>query len=132
MKTTKLSILVVLLCVSTGLSSENDNLQGVWQIVSGEMTRNDSTITYSKSEHFDAIMFIGKTHWTVIGQDTKKGMFWAFGGTYTVDGDVFNQIVLFTKNRKSIGNKLVYKFKIEKDLWTIKGKNIHKVWKRIE
>ena len=113
---------------------EKKSLEGVWELVSGEWTMQDTIMTYPGPQTTDArsFKFITEKHWGVAGMIPSNEMNWGFAGTYRFTDDTYVEYFLIQKNLENIGDSAVYKYKLDGDKWTISSDWSKEEWKRIE
>jgi len=113
---------------------EKKSLEGVWELVSGEWTMQDTIYTFPGGDYKDmkSIKILGKTNWANVGQDTSMDMHWAHAGIYRITEDTYVQYFEISNNIKSIGDSVVYKYTLDGDFWTITREGQSEKWKRIE
>jgi len=113
---------------------EKKSLEGVWELVSGEWTMQDTIMTYPGPQTTDirSFKFITEKHWGVAGMIPSNEMNWGFAGTYRSTDDTYVEYFLIQKNLENIGDSAVYKYKLDGDKWTISSDWSKEEWKRIE
>ena len=113
---------------------EKTPLEGVWQLVAGEWSMQDTVYTFPSDDFagFKSYKFLGETHWVVIGQDTAMDMYHAHAGPYRFTEDTYVEYFEIHQNISSIGDSAVFKYTIEGDKWTISSDWLEEEWKRIE
>ena len=113
---------------------EKKSIEGIWKIVSGEWTRQD-TIYMFPGEDFKGMQsykYLGKTNWANVGQDTTMDRHWAHAGIYRVTEDTYVEYFEIHENIESIGDSAVFKYTLDGDKWTISSDWLKEEWKRIE
>ncbi len=113
---------------------EKKSLEGVWELVSGEWTMQDTIYTFPGGDFrgMKSTKYLGKTNWANVGQDTTMDMHWAHAGIYRVTDDTYVEYFEIHENIKSIGDSAVYKYTFDGDKWTISSDRLKEEWKRIE
>ena len=113
---------------------EKESLEGVWKLVSGEWTMQDTIYTFPGGDFkgMKSCKYLGKTNWANVGQDTTMDMHWAHAGIYRVTEDTYVEYFEIHENIKSIGDSAVYKYTLDGDIWTISTDRLKEEWKRIE
>ena len=113
---------------------KTNSLEGVWQIVSGEWTLQDTVLTFPGGdlEGFKSYKYLGKINWANIGQDTASDMFFAHAGIYRVTEDTYVEYFDIHNDIKSIGDSAVFKYTLDGDKWTISSDWLKEEWERIE
>lgn len=113
---------------------EKKSLEGVWQLVSGEWTMQDTLITFPGSDMPDikSYKFLYGEHWAVLGQDTSLDMHWAHAGIYRITEDTYVEYFEIHNNIESIGDSAVLKYTLDGDKWTVSSDWLKEEWKRIE
>ena len=133
MKSYYLFCLIILITLLIGCTREKKtDLEGVWQLVSGEYTLKDTTATLPSSDYLKSYLFMGKTYFSVITQDTSQQLFFVNGGTYNIDGENYTQNIEICNNRKTIGKSNTWKYQLEGEQFTMSSDWLHEVWKKIE
>ena len=133
------AILITLMCST---SSVNDSMEGTWILVKGIIITAQDTIKLPASENAVHMKIIGKTHFATIWQDPNEKNYAGFnGGTYTFENGIYTENLQFNSNRASIGWKVRFKVKLEKDMFYMEsaveeGETpefiIQEKWKRAE
>ena len=113
---------------------EKKSLEGVWELVSGEWTMQDTIMTYPGPQTTDArsFKFITEKHWGVAGMIPSNEMNWGFAGTYRFTDDTYVEYFVIQSNPENIGDSAVYKYKLDGERWTISSDWRKEEWKRIE
>ena len=113
---------------------EENSLEGVWKVVSGEWTMQDTNYTFPGGDFKDmkSIKILGKTNWANVGQDTSLDMHWAHAGIFRITEDTYVEYFEIHNNIESIGDSSVYKYTLDGDKWTISSDWMKEEWKRIE
>jgi len=113
---------------------KTNSLEGVWQIVSGEWTMQDSVLTFPEGDYegLKSYKFLGKINWANIGQDTASDLFFAHAGIYRVTEDTYVEYFDIHNDINSIGDSAVFKYILDGDKWTISSDWLKEEWKRIE
>ncbi len=113
---------------------EKNSLDGVWQMVSGEWTLQDTLIKFPGSDMpgIKSYKFLDGEHWAVIGQDTSLDMHWAHAGFCRITEDTYVEYIEIHNNIESIGDSAVFKYTLDGDKWTISSDWLKEEWKRIE
>jgi|GEM_PF-4790356 len=128
--------IAVLSCTTqqTPEKEDNNTLEGVWKLVSGEWSMQDSVITFPGSDlkGVKSYKCLGKTTFAIVGQDTASDMHWAHAGKYRTAGDTYVEYFEITKNINRIGDSAVYKYTLDGDKWIISSDRLKEEWKRIE
>ncbi len=122
-------------CTAEEKESDKTNpLEGVWKLVSGEWTMQDTVYTFPGGDYegLKSYKYLGKINWANIGQDTASDMFIAHAGIYRVTEDTYVQYYEINKNIELIGDSSVYKYTLDGDKWTISSDRLKEEWKRIE
>ena len=142
MKNLKISCILSIIIVMTMLNcttqppveQQTNPLEGVWEIVSGERTTQDTTFTYPGPQSTDmrSFKFITKKHWGVTGMVPSQEMNWGFAGTYRLTDDTYVEYFVIQGNPENIGDSTVYKYTLDGDKWTISSDWLKEEWKRVE
>ena len=113
---------------------EKKSLEGVWELVSGEWTLQDTLITFPGSDMpgMKSYKFLVGEHWTVIGQDTSLDMHWAHAGIYRNTEDTYVEYIDIHNSIESIGDSAVFKYTLDGDKWIVSNDWLKEEWKRIE
>jgi len=113
---------------------EKKSLEGVWKLVSGEWTMQDTNYTFPEVDFKDmkSIKYLGKTNWANVAQDTSLDMHWARAGIYRITEDTYVEYFEIHNNIESIGDSAVFKYTLDGDKWTISADWLKEEWKRIE
>ena len=118
----------------TAEQEEKDSLEGVWKLVSGEWTMQDTVYIFPGGDFagLKSYKYLGKINWANIGQDTASDMFFAHAGIYRVTEDTYVEYFDIHNDIKSIGDSAVFKYTLDGDKWTISSDWLKEEWERIE
>jgi hypothetical protein len=113
---------------------EKDSLEGVWKLVSGEWTMQDTIYTFPGGDFkgMKSYKYIGKIKWANVGQDTAMDTHYAHAGIYRITEDTYVEYFEIHENIESIGDSAVYKYTLDRDKWTISSDWLKEEWERIE
>jgi len=113
---------------------EKKTLEGVWKLVSGEWSMQDTVYTFpgANLKGLKSYKYLGKTNWANLGQDTASDLLIAHGGIYRVTEDEYVEYFDIHNNIKSIGDSAVFKYTLNGDKWTISSDWLKEEWSRIE
>ncbi len=99
----------------------SNELEGTWELVSGEYISPNDTLVVPQSPSAKAIKVINKTHFATVHQDPSRKEIYCNAGTYTLDEDIYTENLLFVSDMGSIGMTISFTSKIEGDQWTVTG-----------
>ncbi len=140
----RISSVISFICVGIAMLScttqppveqeEKNSLEGIWKLVSGEWTMQDTNYTFPGGDFkgMKSYKYLGKTNWANLGQDTASDLLIAHGGIYRVTEDVYVEYFDIHNNIKSIGDSAVFKYTLDGDKWTISSDWLKEEWRRIE
>jgi hypothetical protein len=113
---------------------ENNTLEGVWKLVSGEWSMQDTVFNFPGSDYkgMKSYKYLSKNHWANIGQDTASDLFFAHAGLYRILEDTYVEYFDLHNNIRSIGDSAVYKYTLVGDKWNISSDWLKEEWERIE
>jgi len=113
---------------------EQESLEGVWKLVSGEWSMQDTVFTFPEGdlEGLKSYKYLGKTNWGNLAQDTASGFFYGHAGTYRITEDMYVEYFDIHNNIKSIGDSAVFKYTLDGDKLTLSSDWLEEEWKRIE
>lgn len=139
-----LSVLIFSLLASCAAEKKNE-LEGVWELVSGKYTSPDTTFEYSD---WEAIKVITKSYFATVDQKPNRPKFSeggtdsellaayktfiANGGKYTLEGDTYTEHLKFFSNPNLVNTSASFKYQVKGDQLILSGKFLTEVWKRIE
>jgi hypothetical protein len=125
MKTLYLTLtVIVLLLLGTNVAQAQDkksSIEGAWQLVNvrsmvGDKIMSEFPVNYTGSE----IKIWTKTHWTFVGRlnkiqhsQTNYG-----GGTYKLDGNKYDENVVYHSDKPYVGKNLKMLLEIKNDTLT--------------
>jgi hypothetical protein len=128
-------VFAMICCTSAEEEPEKmNNLEGVWQLESGEWTRQDTIYTFPGGDFkgMKSYKYLGKINWANVGQDTTMDMHWARAGIYRVTEDTYVEYFEIHENVKLIGDSAVFNYTLDGDKWTLSSDWLKEEWKRIE
>lgn len=136
MKKAVLPGLVVLLSLAFSCtpkeSSDTTPLTGVWKLLAGQWTMNDSTFTSpGPGLEMNSMKYYGKDHYFCIGMNAPGIDKYAFAGEYTVNGDKYTEKVSYSTGN-NIGEEYPLNFQVSGDTLKIQGDWFHETWIRVE
>ena len=112
--------------------SGNTPLTGVWELVSGQWTMNDSTYTLpGPGMELKSMKYYGKDHFFCIGMNAPGMDRYAFSGEYTVEGDQYTEKVSYSTG-DNIGQEYPLSYQVSGDTLKIQGNWFHETWERVE
>lgn len=113
---------------------EKESLEGVWKLVSGEWSMQDTIYEFPGGDFtgMKSFKYLGKTNWANLGQDTASDLLIAHGGIYRVTEDIYVEYFDIHNNIQSIGDSAVFEYTLDGDKWTISSDWLKEEWKRIE
>jgi len=103
MKRVILLSLIVLLSICTYAQMGKSPIEGTWKMVYGKWSSNEAT--FPAQIKGDQIKMLSKKHFTFVGHwdvDTSSGDSYGWG-TYTLNGNKFEEHVVLHVNKESIG-----------------------------
>lgn len=108
---------------------------GTWKLVSGQMTQNDSTLTYTAA-NLNSMKIISPTHFAVLGQNSDGSFSHAFGGAVTITPDTYTESIDFASSPNMKGRKSVLKYEVKGDQLHINGGvdgiTFNETWTRVK
>ena len=125
-------------------AQESSSIEGVWELVTGELRNPDNTVSYPNSTEARHMKIITKSHFTTVWVDPKHDgdLYPGFnGGTYTYLHGLYVETHTYQENSEGIGNKSHYKVQIEGDRFFLspatetgeaQKNGFFEEWKRIE
>jgi len=123
-----------LACIGNVSANEAD-LEGAWQLVSGEYVNHQGELVNYKDLRLNAIKVIAGGHFSFV---TKSGdKFWSSGaGTFRATETEYTEMPIHTSYQLAKGTEYVFQYQIEGNTLTSKrienGKQVElEVWKRI-
>ena len=96
--------------------------EGAWEVTYVKYVYPDTIIETTQFANPN-VKLLTKKHYA-FGHQAGENQIVGGGGEYTYDGDTFTSYPKYHSNPGLVGNKIVFKSKIEGDLWTIST-----VWK---
>ncbi len=119
MRTIIIVLLLPVLFVSCNTSiTDDESLQGTWQLISGTIVeKNDTTFTdYTKDRKM--IKILNASHFSFLNHDLAKdsaSFFIAGGGRYTLEGDKYTEHLEYCSDRAWEGHNFSFTVKIQND-----------------
>jgi len=95
-------------------------LVGTWKLVSGQMTRNDSTQTYTAAE-LSSLKIISPTHFAVFGENSNGSFSHAFGGAVTITPGTYTESIDYASSPSMKGRKSMFKYEVKGDQLHLNG-----------
>ena len=128
-----LAVIFALFISSTRDKPSNKTpLTGVWELVSGEWTMQDSTyVLPGPGMKMKSMKYYARDHFFCIGMNAPGIDRYAFSGTYKIDGESYTETVTYSTGG-NIGEVYPLKFKVSGDTLKLKGDWFHETWKRVE
>jgi hypothetical protein len=123
-------LLIVLLAGCT--TEKKDTLAGTWELVSGQYTFPDTSMTLAANANLKAFKIFSSTHYANLAQDTTQQFFVARGGTYRLEGDEYTEYVVIDQSTQGIGGSATFKYKIDGNQFKISDKHLSEVWQKVE
>jgi hypothetical protein len=117
-----LIFIFLLSCTTTEQEIKNPFERTTWELTSGKWVREDTTLSFPDSPYDQDIMIFGKTHFSIVGQDTSRKTSYVESGKYSIEGDNFNFAIEMHFDYDEIGKSNVYKFETEGDQLIFKRK----------
>jgi hypothetical protein len=107
-------------------SKLQDDLIGAWTVAESPVGQEVTDGRFLK--------FFGRKHWATSHSDEDGGVTYYHGGTYTLDGDTYEETVEFATGQSTqlVGQKFKFKIKVEGDTYTQTGigNPYNEVWNR--
>jgi hypothetical protein len=108
---------------------------GTWKLVSGQLTRNDSTQNYTAA-NLSSLKIISPTHFAVFGENSDGSFSHAFGGSVTITPDTYTESIDFGSSPDMKGRKAVFKYEVKGDQLHINGGmdgiTFNEMWTRVK
>ncbi|WP_051234933.1 hypothetical protein [Marinimicrobium agarilyticum] len=129
-------IILFILLFSVSLVSTANELEGVWELVSGEYVDSEGQLVKYNSLDLRSLKILSPTHFSFTS--VKEGEFWAAGsGTYKVENGKYTEILSYNSFGQSHGSEFVFDTRVEKDFWYNSRwdgeKRVeYEVWRRVE
>lgn len=98
-------------------SQNQSSIIGTWKLVSGKMTRNDSTFNYGSS-NLNSMKIITPTHFAVFGQNADGSFSHASAGVATFTGNTYTESIDYGSFQNAMGSKMTFTY-------SIKGNQLH-------
>ena len=134
-----LAFIAILLCACSNLKNDAKDypLQGAWEITYSKYIYPDTIIESTKFAN-PTVKLLTKKHYA-FGRQAGENKITGGGGEYSYDGNTFTSLPKYHSSSMALGSTLVWKSKLEGDLWTIsivyKNDSIQidgtETWKRI-
>ena len=132
----RLSILLSILLLSPFAAASTKDLQGVWQLVSGEYLNGEGKLISYKSLDMRSLKIISESHFSFTSM--KGDTFWASGtGSYKLEDGKYVEELQYNSFGESPGAVFSFETKIEDEYWYNSrwedGKRVeYEVWQRVE
>lgn len=129
-------ILLFFLFPSEHFAQDSTKLIGTWELASYKYTLPDTVIT-GNGANFTSIKIVTPKFFVYIGQTMPSKEFKrAGGGRYMVNGEVLQELMMFSSIQNMLDKTFVYKCVVKEDTWYHAGKIndifVEEVWKRVE
>ena len=129
-------ILVGFLFISVVCFSQNQSpLVGTWKLVSGKMTRNDSTQNYDPSR-LNSLKIVTPTHFAVFGQNPDGTFSHAAAGTIQITPTNYTEKLSHGNMLSWIGKEVKFTYTVKSDTWQVKGgvdsTTFEETWTRVK
>jgi len=128
-----LTMAASLLFISSGYAK---NLEGVWELVSGEYINHEGNLVNYRDLNLKAIKIIKQNHFSFV---TMSGdTFWGSGiGTIEYSDKQFTETPIFTSYQAPEGKEYQFDYELQGELWlTYRWEDNlrveHEVWRRKE
>ena len=130
------AVILIIGCTNSKKADVENPYVGAWSLVDQKYVFPDTT--YVNTNKTYNVKLLTKKHYAV-GHQTEENEAAAGGGEYTYDGDTFTSFPKYHHNKANLGKSVVWKSKIEGDLWkisrSIKNDTLQvdytETWKRI-
>lgn len=110
-------------------------LVGTWKMISGKMTRNDTTETYDMN-NFTSIKIVTPTHFAVFAQGKDSSFLHAVGGTVTADKQKYVETVTYGNFKNAMGKPMIFTYELAGNRWhTVGGGSgyvFDEIWERVQ
>ena len=94
-------------------------LQGTWKLVSATTIRAGDTTVTDYTQGQEMIKVINDSHFAFLRHDTNQGkdtaIFGAGGGTYTLDGDKYSELLQYCNDRGWEGHQFSFTVSVKED-----------------
>lgn len=131
---TKVFVLLLLLFITP--YSYATQLEGAWELVSGEYVDADGKLIDYQSIELNSLKIISTNHFSFTS--VKEGKFWASGsGTYQLSNGKYKEVLNYNSFGESPGAEFIFTTKVDGEYWFNSRWNGDKrveyeVWRRIE
>lgn len=111
-------------------------LEGVWELVSGEYVDGEGKLISYESIKLNSLKVISTTHFSFTS--IKEGKFWASGtGTYKLKSGQYKEVIKYNSFGENPGAVFVFNTKIEGNYWFNSRwdgntRVEYEVWRRVE
>ena len=96
-----------------------NSLEGTWKLVSATTIKNTDTTVTDFAAGQEMIKVINKSHFAFLRHDTNQGkdtaIFSAGGGTYTLDGDKYTELLQYCNDRGWEGHTFSFTVTLKED-----------------
>ena len=96
-----------------------NSLEGTWKLVSATTIKNTDTTVTDFAAGQEMIKVINKSHFAFLRHDTNQGkdtaIFSAGGGTYTLDGDKYTELLQYCNDRGWEGHTFSFTVSLKED-----------------
>ena len=121
-------LIIILNFGCSSKSSNHNNLNGTWQLVSSEANVNGS-ITHGNMKGNKMIKIINDTHFAFLNHDLKAGkdsnaLFVAGGGTCKLSDSIYTEFLEYCNYRDWEGLKVDFKVQFNQDTLILSGHEI--------
>ena len=130
-----LFLFALLFTTIIGFTQSNTALVGTWKLVSGKMTTNDSTMTYSPPS-MQSMKIVTPISFSVISKDQDGNMTHASAGKVKMDDKNYTEILDYSSSKDMLNQSVNFTYTIEGNRWHVKGGTAQitfdEVWERVE
>lgn len=128
----KIILLIMCIPVAFTIHSKDIEIEGVWKLVSAyhKYEGDSARKVIPLGDNMRSYKILADGHYAVLTQDSTRNVFGANMGTYSINGNQYNENFLIHKDIQNINDSASFTFKLIDGKWSIYSADIVEVWER--